>query len=181
MKIADGIDGSGCHQIYNQYEINPTPSIKTFLLFAFKFLSIHDSTSSQVWINNSANSSYGVRPIVLLAQKECLASVQHIMHNIINPEVTCIEQEGLQFPQGHVQTNVYRSMIDCKMFAILSGAGGAPCQLCTASKEDFRDLELVRAGYPINRTVSDAIEHFTFVDKDEFLNLTSTKKIRHYS
>ena len=63
------------------------------------------------------------------------------------------------------------------MSAILSGAGGAHCQLCTASKEDLHDLELVRAGYPINRTVSDAIELFTFVDKDEFLNLTSTKRL----
>ena len=28
IKIADGLDGSGCHQIYNQYEINPTPVTK---------------------------------------------------------------------------------------------------------------------------------------------------------
>ena len=56
------------------------------------------------------------------------------------------------------------------MSAILSGAGGAHCQLCTASKEDLFDLELVSAVYPNNRTVSDAIELITFFDKDEFLN-----------
>ena len=67
--------GSGSHQIYYHYELNPTPSTKNLLLSAFKILSIHDSTNSQVWINNSPNSSYGVSPIVLLAQKECLASV----------------------------------------------------------------------------------------------------------
>ena len=26
VKIADGLDGSGCHQIYNHYQLNPTPS-----------------------------------------------------------------------------------------------------------------------------------------------------------
>ena len=93
----------------------------------------------------------------MLAQKECLASVHHLMENIINTEVKSIVQEGLQFPQAHVQINIYRRKINYKMSAILSGAGGAHCPLCTASKKDFFDLELVRAGYPINRTVSDAI------------------------
>ena len=40
VKISDGLDGSGCHQIYNQYELNPTPTTKNFILFAFKILAI---------------------------------------------------------------------------------------------------------------------------------------------
>ena len=63
------------------------------------------------------------------------------------------------------------------MSGILIGTGGAPCQMCIENKEDFHDLELVRAVYPISRTVSDAIELSIFVDKDEFLNLTSTKRL----
>ena len=47
IKIADGLDGSGCHQIYNQYELNPTPCTKNYILFAFKQLSIMDSENSQ--------------------------------------------------------------------------------------------------------------------------------------
>ena len=33
--------------------------------------------------NNSPNSSFGVRPAVLLAQKECLENVLFLMENII--------------------------------------------------------------------------------------------------
>ena len=175
VKLSDGLDGSGCHQIYNQYELHPTPSTKNFILFAFKLLSIHDSDNIQVWKNNSPNSSFGVRPVVLLAQKECLDSVKFIMENIINPEVNSIEQDGL--PQGMVQAKIIRSMLDGKMSGILSGAGGAHCQLCTANLRELKDLEMVRAGFPINRQILDAKELFTFVDKDEYLSLPSSQRL----
>ena len=32
------------------------------------------------------------------------------------------------------------------MLATLSGAGGANCQLCTATFSDLKDLELVKSG-----------------------------------
>ena len=173
VKLSDGLDGSGCHQIYNQYELHPTPSTKNFILFAFKLLSIHDSDNIQVW----KNSSFGVRPVVLLAQKECLDSVKFIMENIINPEVNSIEQDGLQLPQGMVQAKIIRSMLDGKMSGILSGAGGAHCQLCTANLRELKDLEMVMAGFPINRQILDAKELFSFVDKDEYLSLPSSQRL----
>ena len=69
------------------------------------------------------------------------------MENIINPEVNTIEKEGFQFPQGIVQTKIIRSMLDGKMSGILSGAGGARCQLCTANLEELMDLEMVRVVF----------------------------------
>ena len=53
-------------------------------------------------------------------------------------------------------------MLDGKMSGILSGAGGASCQLCTANKQELKDLELVRAGFPINRHIADAKELFKY-------------------
>ena len=99
------------------------------------------------------------------------------MENIINPEVNSIEQDGLQLPQGMVQAKIIRSMLDGKMSGILSGAGGAHCQLCTANLKELKDLEIVRAGFPINRHILDAIELFTFVDKDEYLSLHSSQRL----
>ena len=99
------------------------------------------------------------------------------MENIINPEVNTIEQLGLQFPQGHVHVKIIRSMLDGKMTGILSGAGGAHCQLCTANIKDLKDIEMVRAGFPINRHISDAKELFGYVDKDEYLSLTSSQRL----
>ena len=99
------------------------------------------------------------------------------MENFINPEVKVIENEGLHFLQGTVQTKIIRSMLDGKMSGILSGAGGAHCQLCTANLDEIKDLEIVRGGFPINRNISDAIDLFNFVDKDEFLALPSIERL----
>ena len=177
IKIADGLDGSGCHQIYNQHEFNPTFSTKNYILFAFKLLSIMDSDNSKVWINNIPNSQFGVRPVLLTAQKESISNVKFIMEKIINPEVNTIEQLGLQFPKGHVHVKIIRSMLDGKMCGILSGAGGAHCQLCTAGIKDLKDIEMVRAGFPINRHISDAKELFGYVDKDDYLSLPSSQRL----
>ena len=76
-----------------------------------------------------------------------------------------------------VQAKIIRSMLDGKMSGILSGAGGAHCQLCTANLRELKDLEMVRAGFPINRQILDAKELFTFVDKDEYLSLPSSQRL----
>ena len=88
-----------------------------------------------------------------------------------------IENEGFHFPQGTVQTKIIRSMLDSKMSGILCGAGGAHCQLCTANLDEIKDLEMVRGGFPINRNISDAIDLFNFVDKEEFLALPSIERL----
>ena len=119
----------------------------------------------------SSNSSFGVRPVLLLAQKECIENVKFIMTNFINPEASVIEQEGIQFPEGVVHVKIIPSMLDGKMSGILSGACGASCQLCTANKQELKDLELVRTGFPINRHIADAKELFNYVDRDEYLSL----------
>ena len=130
-----------------------------------------------IWKNNSPNSSFGVRPVVLLAQKECIESVKFIMANFINPEASVIEQEGIQFPEGVVHVKIIRSMLDGKMSGILSGPDGASCQLCTANRQELKDLELVRAGFPINRHIADAKELFNYVDRDEYLSLPHADRL----
>ena len=62
------------------------------------------------------------------------------------------------------------------MSGILTGAAGAKCQLCTASFKELRDIELIRSGYPINRTITAAHEIFSSVDKEQFLALPSTQR-----
>ena len=64
-------------------------------------------------------------------------------------------------------------MFDGKMAAILSGAGGASCQMCNATQNDLKDRELVVDGFPINRTISDAIKLFgELEDIESFLSAT---------
>ena len=63
------------------------------------------------------------------------------------------------------------------MCEILCGAGGAYCQLCTASLKYLKDINMVRAGFPIYRTISDAKELFPIVDRDDYLSLTSSLRL----
>ena len=54
------------------------------------------------------------------------------------------------------------------MAATLSGAGGASCQLCTASHKQLKDLDLISDGFPINRFIYSAIEIFNDVNIENF-------------
>ena len=78
-----------------------------------------------------------------MAQKECIENVKFIMSNYINPEAAVIEQEGLQYPEGLVRIQITRSMLDGKMSGILTGAGGAACQLCTANRQELKKSNLL--------------------------------------
>ena len=42
LKLTDGLDGSGSHRIYNQLQENANLSTKTYILFAFKMLTLTD-------------------------------------------------------------------------------------------------------------------------------------------
>ena len=62
-------------------------------------------------------------------------------------------------------------------FDVLSGAGGASCQMCTATHNDLKDRELVVDGFPINRTIFDAIQLFgELEDIHSFFALPSNER-----
>ena len=72
-----------------------------------------------------------------------------------------MQNHGFNLSDGeNVRIDIVRSMFDGKMAAIMSGAGGASCQLCTATHSELKDRELIIQGYPINRHISDAIQLF---------------------
>ena len=143
---------------------------KNFLLYAFKPLNIRDSCDNLVWSNPTPNSQFQIRPIALLAAKE----KRHLMDTYINPFVSeLLNGVSLSEGQGVVKVKVIRSMFDSKMAGILSGSGGAHCLLCTANFKQLHDIELIRDGFPINRSISAAKEIFAAVNKEEFLSLAS--------
>ena len=120
--------------------------VRKFLFSAFRITSIFDCTHNILLSKNIPNSTFGIRPIALIAQKGNHENINHLMENIINPQVSLIKR-GLAFPNGNVNVSIARSMLDGKMSAILGGAGGAICLLCTASFLELKDLELVRCGF----------------------------------
>ena len=51
FEIADGLDGSGSHRIYNQLNNDPNFTTKSIILYAFKPLTIKDSEKNIIWSN----------------------------------------------------------------------------------------------------------------------------------
>ena len=153
-----------------------TLNTKSYILFGFKILSLVDNSGNSLFVNDVPNSPFGLRPVLLLCQKENKDNIKFIMEEVINPEVSVINQDGLVLHDGKVTVNITRSMFDGKMSSILSGAGGASCQLCTATFSELKDLDLIRAGYPINRTISAARSIFDSVDTEDFLSLPSKQR-----
>ena len=98
------------------------------------------------------------------------------MNELINPQTSIIENSGLDISGGHVNVGIIRSLFDSKMFAILSGAGGVSCQLCTAYHTQLKDLDLIRSGFQINRFIHDANNVFNDVNIEEFRKLDSKSR-----
>ena len=62
------------------------------------------------------------------------------------------------------------------MDKILSGVGGASCQLSTATFTQIHDKNIVKDGFQINRSIQDAKSLFEEVDEDDFLSLPTNKR-----
>ena len=88
-----------------------------------------------------------------------------------------LQENGIPLPAGIIRVKMIRSMFDGKMAGILSGAGRAHCQLCTANFKELHDVQLIGEGFPINRSISAARELFETVNKVEFLALPSKDRL----
>ncbi|KAI6657119.1 hypothetical protein LOD99_15905 [Oopsacas minuta] len=176
FQIADGLDRSGKHTVYNQPNTNT--STKSFILFCFKAIHIVNSSGKELWKNNCPNSPFSQRPIFLLAATENHDNIHQFMKDIINPETDQMKDQDFYFADDkHIFVDVVRSMFDGKMASILSGAGGASCQLCTTTQKELKDRDLILQGYPINRNISDAIQIFgELEDIDAFFSSPTNQR-----
>ena len=103
---------------------------------------------------------YYQRPIFLCSAKKNENNIRQLMTDLIYPDTDKMTSEGFILADNeHVRIDIVRSMFDSKMAGILSGAGGASCQLCTATHDQLKDRELVIQGFPINRHISDGLRN----------------------
>ena len=59
IKIVDGLDGSGSHQMYSQYHSNVNLSTQNYILFAFRVTSITDCNNNSIYSNDNPNATFG--------------------------------------------------------------------------------------------------------------------------
>ena len=107
-------------------------------------MSISDTQNNTLWINCSPNSPFSIRPVTTLALTENKENVSFLMKTMINKETADIEANGLDLINDHhASVAVLRSQLDGKMAQILSGAGGASCQFCTATFKQIHDVDIL--------------------------------------
>ena len=105
-----------------------------------------------------------MRPVALLALCESEENVKFLMDTTINTETQILQSTGVQLKEGKVNVNITRCLFDTKMAAILDGAGGKACHLCTCTRNQMKDIELIKQGIPINSSIDSAIEIFAEID-----------------
>ncbi|KAI6653932.1 hypothetical protein LOD99_3108 [Oopsacas minuta] len=154
IRISDGLDGSGSHRV----------------------ISISDTDNKLIWKNPLPNSSFSIRPVVILALQENEDNIRYLMDTLINKESTEITEKGLELTSGFCEVEIQRSQLDGKMAKIISGAGGACCQFCTATFKQIHDPDIVKDGFPINRSITDLKVLFDEVNEEEFLSLSSDNR-----
>ena len=141
FQIADGLDGSGSH-IYNQANTN------TELNHSFYSVS-SQCRSLVVVVLNSGKITAQVRlfhnvPFSLLLGKKTKKNIRNLMTKLINPDTDQMQKEGFSLDDHQkVQIEIVLLMFDGKMAALLSGAGGASCQLCTTTRAQIKDRDFV--------------------------------------
>ena len=179
VRVSDGLDGSGSHRVYQQAVPHPDITTKNFIIFGFKVLTISDKNNNTVWKNSVPNSPFSIRPVTILALPENQENVSFLMKAMINTETADMEDNGLELMSGiHDSVEVIRSQVDGKMAKILSGAGGASCQFCTATFKQIHEVDIVKDGFPINRFISDAKILFEEVDEEKFLSLNTNERFQ---
>ncbi|KAI6661263.1 hypothetical protein LOD99_10084 [Oopsacas minuta] len=175
IRISDGLDGSGSHRVYQQ-ATHPNISTKSFILFGFKVISISDTDNKLIWKNPLPNSPFSIRPVAILALQENEDNIRYLMDTLINKESTEITVKGLELTSGFCEVEIQRSQLDGKMAKIISGVGGACCQFCTATFKQIHDPDIVKDGFPINRSITDLKVLFDEVNEEEFLSLSSDNR-----
>ena len=98
------------------------------------------------------------------------------MKTVINMETSEIEANGLDLNRHHATVEILWSQLDGKMAHIISGAGGASYQFCTATFHQIHDVDIVNDGYPINRYISDVKILFEEVNEEQFLSLSTDQR-----
>ena len=171
LVLHDGLDGSGGHSIFNQAGSQETNNI---IMYMFRIEMMKDTSDNIIWENPSHASPLSCRPVMLLMGKETRDNCK-IVSKIQE------ERQGssfyIDYKGNRLKVNVEAkmSMVDGKLHSLLTGLGGAFCCLCTFTKEECRDPDLITTGFTINRTLEQTL---SICNKD--LHLQEQRRVGDY-
>jgi hypothetical protein len=166
-----GHDGADSMSIYRSTE-NPMSELNIFCKM-FVPLALKDEKSDEVlWQNESPNSTFYTRPLLLIAGKENHELLRFVNETYEHQEKS-LEQNGLTFQYKNktydVKITIEASMKDMKVRMAESGFGGAQCWMCSTKQEDWKDPNKILDSdfFSINRMAEKTIDLYNrLVDDD---------------
>ncbi|CAF3770943.1 unnamed protein product [Rotaria sp. Silwood1] len=151
-----GHDGAGSMSIYRTTEnsmCDPNIFCKMFVPLALK----NEKSNEILWGNESPNSAFYSRPLLLIAEKEKHDLLRFVNETYEHQEKS-LEQNGLTFQYKNetynVKINIEASMKDMKVRMAETGLEGAQWLMCSTKQEDWKDLKKISDSnfFHINRT-----------------------------
>ena len=145
LSLKYGFDGSGSHNIFNQKGNAETSNI---LLSTFCPLSLeHNNTN--LWKETTPNSATAQKPYCLQMGKESVD--QYHAQDPFQDELLKMEQ-GIDVNKKTVTVKAHLSC-DRKASEMVFGNAGAFCDMCTLTKEECEDVNNIKNGFVISKSV----------------------------
>ena len=164
--IKFGFDGSGSHSLYNQKNNVDTSNIIITMICPLK---IANENGMELWTQLSPNSPLTQRPISLQMGKESATSLRSL--EIFNQDITDLQTDGFLLEHGgkhfNVHTKIQGCMMDMKAAHLYSGLGGCYCDLCSYTKLQCVDREIIEEGFTISRDIDDIHSRFNMLVQDD--------------
>ena len=170
-----GVDGSGGHKIYDQANNVQTSSLILYVYCVLKIV----CEGETVWEEARPNRACNQRPLALQLGKETVEALKLI--DVFNEDIEKIQEEFLVEVKGRsiiFKAECPAGSFDRKAANLLLGCGGAYCDVCTYSKLDCRNREVIQNGIPMNRDIHESRSIF---DELQTTNGTIRKSPDDYS
>ena len=87
--------------------------------------------------------------------------------SVLETERKIIDRDGLRIGETHFQIIPKIHTLDRKAANIFNATGGSYCNLCLWSKEEAKDIDRVKAGMPITRSILHTQEILQFLCDEE--------------
>ena len=161
MKIKYGFDGSGSHAIYHQKNNSQTNNM---ILSVFAPLQLKSSNGDVLWTELSPNIPNTQRPYLLQLGKESYEAFK--AQSPVQKDIKVLEDVGMEvYDDKHVKIDA-KLMCDRKASDIFFGNGGAFCDLCTNTKKECQNINVVKQGFEIEKTVAQLHGIFSSLEID---------------
>ena len=163
FKFVWGLDGSGDQKDYNQLsKVDYSTKSMMSVCFSLREVKIVDDMGSTAsWstaVTGGANKPQNTRPLALFPAKENVELLQEFVP-IVETEIRQIKAEWIELNLEE-DLNVKAccqggslTMVDGKMVNNLLNCGGAYCSMCVTSQADAHRVEVIEAGFIIERSV----------------------------